>query len=668
MCFILSIPQIAAAENITTEKWSREILNDKVGVINRLINNVQRPVLKSYLEDVRDSATSLLESDDISDKDGIAMKRALDYAIKMANDIQNAEDVNLWSEAPFVMYEVPALSPIFREIDVLPEDGTLGKEVNVISAQGEYEAASFILAPMRDTGNVTFEVSDLTGEAGTIPADSIDLRVVKYWYQGGTAWHSYFADTNRNVMVPELLLHDESLIKVDREKEINYVRVDYPEGSQYVNISTNPAQNLSHFDAPIEDSPVLLPVSLKQGESKQMWITTYVPKGTAAGLYTGNIKILADGKEVGTINLNIRVLPFELPDPKTNYDINKDFYTMIYYASRYSNYMISTNGNTKLVEDKLRNVYNNLYKHNVVNLPGPLLGRFYTDPNARQYFERQLQLMQEAGMKTDPLFCVYQTFPTWSDWTVDVDKYKQELKDVFDYVTQVVGHTNIYFDSWDEAGWTRLQNQAVYWDYIQKELGAKVYATGNDTHLELDVKENFLNWAGEPTREKADAWHAFGEDKIITNYAYPHSGPENPDLTRQRHGMWLYKANYDATYNYIYYEGAISGVIDNIWNDNSLSSVAFRNFNWVYPTKTSVIDTIAWEGFREGIDDIKYATKLRQLAHELKTSASDTRQIEAAEEALNWLDNVNERETSSDLLRLEMIRHILNMLEVQNAQ
>jgi hypothetical protein len=125
--------------------------------------------------------------------------------------------------------------------------------------------------------------------------------------------------------------------------------------------------------------------------------------------------------------------------------------------------------------------------------------------------------------------------------------------------------------------------------------------------------------------------------------------------------MWTYKANYDATYNYIFYEGP-----PNIWNDNSIAE-EFRNFNLVYPTKTDLIDTIAWEGYREGIDDIRYATKLKQLAADAIASGQQDR-VTAANNALTWLEAVDERSINQDLLRLEVIRHILRMLDLDNGQ
>lgn len=670
------------------DNWSREGLTDQVDNLNEWIAApTTRPQLKPFLESARNLGDTVLASSEISSQDGLTAHRALQYALKLAADVHQEGNAALWTQTPFIVYDAPALSPDKRLPYNLPLDGAISDRLSILSAQGEFEAASFVLAPLRDVSSVTFSAGALTSDAGSIPAGAIDLRVVKTWYQGGTAWQSYFADSSKQVLVPELLLHDETLIQVDHTRKGNALRVDYPTGSQYKDISNIPATKFNTYDEPVEDSPTLLPIALKQGESKQMWLTLKVPDDAPAGFYTGSIAITADGVPAGSIALSVRVLPFKLPQPKTYYDVNKDFYVMLYHQSRVKENLVAAKGNAALVETKLLNDYRNLAEHNVLNLPGPL----YSVAD-RATFTKQLQLMQQAGLSLNPLFGVKQTFPPYdifnkytgylnakaayeanptdankqtmdtlyAAWRNGVQAQKDALDEAFTYVSGLVGHTNLYFDGWDEPSWSMLQFQQEMWQYVQ-DHGFKVFSTGHERHFDLEIKENFLNIVGEPTREKADAWHAFGSDKIITNYAYPHTGPENPDLMRQRHGMWTYKANYDATYNYIFYEGP-----PNIWNDNSIQD-EFRNFNLVYPTRTKLIDTLAWEGFREGIDDIRYATKLKQLAAAAIASGQQDR-VTAANQALVWLEEVDERSTNQDLLRLEMIRHILAMLSLEQSQ
>ncbi|MCU6712833.1 hypothetical protein M6D81_29435 [Paenibacillus sp. J5C_2022] len=690
-CLLLTVASSAFANSgtgaSTSGAWTLAQLTDLSGKLGTAIGQTTRPQLSAYLQQVKSVADAAIATPGLSHDEGLATKGTLENALQLAMDAGGAAGV--WTDTPFIVYDVPALSPEKRLPNTIPTDGEISDQIRVVSAQGDFEASSFVIVPLADAASVTFTVNDLQGTAGTIPASEVDLRVVKTWYQGGTAWQSYFYDDTKDVLTPELLLHDENLILVDHETKRNSLRVDYPAGSQYVDISGSPPAAFSSFTAPVEDSEVLLPIELKQGESKQIWITTKVPSGTAEGIYTGTINMTADGVPAGQLTLKIRVFPFELPSPKTYYDLDKDFYTMIYHNARMKDTLQGFSGDVQLSETRLRNHYRNLVEHNIINLPT----NTSIDVNNPQVFLRQLELMEEAGMDLNPLFGVGPLFPSNEDYSIwtqylqakaayeaDPTPQNQELMEqryaayeqtlvapkayvqqAFDIVTQSLGHTNVYFDAWDEAEWNRLLWQQEMWRYVKEDIGAKIYATGHDNHFNLEVKEDFLNWVGDPTREKSEGWHELGDDKIITNYAHPHSGPENPDLMRQRHGMWLYKANYDAVYNYIWY---FESPYVNPWAD--YVDATYRAFGFVYPTQTDVIDTLAWEGFREGIDDIRYATKLKQLA-ESALNSGDSARAAAASKALDWLEETDERKTSSDMLRLGIIDHIMKLLDLENG-
>ena len=69
------------------------------------------------------------------------------------------------------------------------------------------------------------------------------------------------------------------------------------------------------------------------------------------------------------------------------------------------------------------------------------------------------------------------------------------------------------------------------------------------------------------------------------------------------------------------------------------------------------------EGFREGIDDIRYATLLKQLAMPLVDSKNvDGRYV--AKKALQYLSDLDHDNYDLTTVRLEMIRHILKLQEV----
>jgi hypothetical protein len=127
---------------------------------------------------------------------------------------------------------------------------------------------------------------------------------------------------------------------------------------------------------------------------------------------------------------------------------------------------------------------------------------------------------------------------------------------------------------------------------------------------------------------------------------------------RRHHGLELYKANYDGIGNYI--------LDSTTWNDFLGDVHNFRGFNMTYGTRDSVIDTIHWEGSREAVDDVRYATKLQQLAQQAITTGIPNTAY-AGRQAQLWLELLDARSADLETVRLEMISHILNILKLLNA-
>ena len=231
--------------------------------------------------------------------------------------------------------------------------------ISVVAALGEYEPASFVLRAGRDLESVWLDWNDLETENGdVIPSGHIDVRVVKCWYQAEGAWLTEARRSLNKVLVPELLLHDDGLVKVDHDNKANYIRLESPGGEhRHVCISDEPEikgdlrdakdprnpdiyavapgipRGVSPADFPVKDAPVLQPFDLKARKNKQIWLTVKVPDGVAPGLYTGQLNLLAAEGPLGDINFKLRVLPIRLSDPRTYYDPSKPFVSSIYYAA-----------------------------------------------------------------------------------------------------------------------------------------------------------------------------------------------------------------------------------------------------------------------------------------------------------------------------------------------
>ena len=157
-----------------------------------------------------------------------------------------------------------------------------------------------------------------------------------------------------------------------------------------------------------------------------------------------------------------------------------------------------------------------------------------------------------------------------------------------------------------------------------------------------------------PARQKeVELFHEANPASLTAWYADPHSGPENPDYFRRIHGLLPYKSNYDAICNYVWYR--------NNWNDFAcVYEPRCRGLMMVYPTRDNVLDTLAWEGLREGLDDIRYVTKLKLVAREaLRSDHAEVKLL--GRKALGLIAYFDARRGDMDQLRYETIDYILQL-------
>jgi len=615
---------------------------------------VDHPFLGKYLQNLNKEVVSL---QGLPEATAVAIK-SLDNKVsnagRIAEDVKTLRQGSPWRTTPFICYVVPPISQMKRLPDTLPLDGKADDRIDITAAQGEFEPASFIIAPMADVKRLELKASALVGDNGKIPAGAVDIKVVKCWYQAGTAWYSYFADPASRALVPELLLNDENLVKVDMEKQENYLRVDYPKGSQYVWASypaEAEAEPFNYQREPFVDSPVLLPVRLETGQAKQFWLTVKIPENTVAGIYNGRISLTAEGRSAGEMTLQVRVLPFKLPEPRTYYDLNRQFLTFMYSSCSLAGHLTQNGNDWKMAEQRLTAELRNMREHNLYNYYQQDL--IFFDAENKKAFIRNQELVREAGF-LPPLFGAFAAsggFFSPKDKSPETfDRYIEDAEEALSITERILGHRQVYFFGADEPSKRILLAQQDGWKALH-EKGAAIYSTGKDSHFNLaGYAEEISNYPGLIKRENAAKWHALGH--CIMSYASPHTGPENPEFSRRNHGMLLYKAWYDGSGNFQYYDR-------DSWND---FTGEYRRLNIVYPTQNGVIDTIAWEGFREGIDDVRYATLLKMLAEEaIATKKVDT--VYAGKKALIWLELFDEKTAGLDTMRLEMINYILDLQE-----
>lgn len=603
--------------------------------------------------------------------------RRIGSALRVLADLQNRGKTE---EAPFTYYVVEPLSNIKRLPDVYPADGKVESTLRILAAKGEFEPASFLFYPFADAEKVELNVSDLNGENGSIiPASAVRLKIVKCWYQGGTAWYSYFADSTARELIPELLLNDEKMLKVDTAERKNYLRAKMAGGeTRYVPISESEEADVSGNVAgravdsmhsallnenvmEIRDASELQPFRLRTGDFKQIWLTFKAPE-EAEGIYSGRILVLMDGSPVSSIPFTVRVLPFRLPEPMTNYNPERRYFVSVYNSLNLKTY-IQKGASRENAEKRLYNEYLSLKEHNLLNPMLPCLREVGRDD---RFFEKQLEIYRKAGMDTRVIFDGIQGYPgeeylksdtvsgkSLSEQPPPPGEWLLQVKRALELIRKHFGPESvIYAFGWDEPSMTLLKNERKPWRLLH-ELGLKTYSTAHSGHLlHGTYNEDFVNLGGAYRKEDFDRWHACGV--LAANYASPHIGPENPDFIRRTHGLDLYKANADGTHNY-----ALNA---SPWNDFSGTQYNYRSFNMVYPASDGFVETIEYEAFREAVDDVRYATLLKTLAHEA-LSSGNVDSVYLGRMALQWLALLDTSVCDLNHARLEMINWILKLRE-----
>ena len=536
----------------------------------------------------------------------------------------------------------------------LPEP-TAGR-LSLTACPGENESASMVLWAPDGLKGVLPQITGLKATGTEVPGVVVDLKWVKCWYQAGSAPHGIGQDRSKKVLVPELLLNDDSLVRVDFASRRNELKLAFPDGARYVDINDpappDPgwgfAYTLSEF--PVRDSLRLLPADLPAGENRQVWITVSVPATAEPGEYVGKVTFAAGREKLGDVELSLRVLPFTLPEPRTRYDLSREYTGSLYYWGELEAAGRGTIGYKLKSEQQFRAEMKTMVDHNIV-APAMIWSPriVYED---EQLFRRHLAVARELGVSGRPLYTADSSLvgnPT------DPDKLRALQGNVRKTLTlaREYGFPTVYFYAIDEATGGKLLSQKRAWEAVH-EAGGRIIVSGYAGHLEAvgDVLD-LLNRAGDPASEDVAEWHRRGGK--VWNYANPQTPVEDPEVYRRNYGLYDWELDLDGVCTYCFMDS--SGTQ---WNDFDCD--AYRDHCLAYPTVDGVVATLAIAGLREGLDDVKYATFLRKsIAEAMDDGAPRARAAAARAEA--WLEELDPRQVDLDVARETIIRFILELRE-----
>ncbi len=505
---------------------------------------------------------------------------------------------------------------------------SIGTDINITAAPGEYEPASFVVHATQAITKMQASPTALASGSNTIPASAIDIRYVKAWWVAGTdiyidSAHYYGVST----LAPELLLKDPGLVKVDNKA--NYLRDSG--GTTYTNIS-DLTTDLSNIQP--QDAATLQPVDISINQNQQYWVTVQVPTGTPAGTYQGTITLSTTGVSSTAIPINITVLPFALEKSNLIYSI----YDAGYIGTAHIDYgQYSVTQYTNRLKDM---------KAHGVDYPQ----FFVWPPTNDAMLKQELKIREQIGFPMNgPIFNQDMANPSPSDVVHRISTIKSEG----------YGFNEFFFYGLDEANdsaesghlltsqrpaWTAVRNAGgktyvATCDYCSRNPGWTVTPSDYDTFGKMgDILDVAVEY-GPPQQSIANDYHNKYGHKVY-NYSNPQTGEEKPETYRRNYGLVLWKAGYDGAMDCAYQNS--SGA--SMWNDFDFAAnpdyyLNFRDEVMALNTVDGVVDTIEWEGFREGVDDTRYlATLQKAIANSTNTSLKN--------EAQTWLNNLN---TSNDL-------------------
>ena len=560
----------------------------------------------------------------------------------------------------------------------LPPICKQGKTIQVRACPGEYEPASFVVVTKQPLQSVRIEVDALSGPAGTLPKEVVDVRIAR-----PTA--PRFPKENIPGAVTVLLLKDDSMLTSEPDPIPEY-----------------PGQRKDVWPHGLRDARELLPVRID--ELKQFWITVHVPADARPGSYSASLRVIPTNAPASELILRLEIYAFQLLPPKTEYSI---YYPTTLVAEGSDDWRMEKGWNNTawLPPKQYLLELENMVAHGVNN---PFCYMAVADkPDGRLDFsgiEQVLALREKAGMVAGrPLYL----WPSQRAEAVQKKLTNAEKSERARLIQEVMvwgrqhGYPDIYFYAIDEASGSAMSAerdslQAIhdgggkvfvacssdFYDLIpdlldQPVLLANTYDRGQSLYEKLSLTPHpaALPLADKAGRAKVKAemeanyesWMSFADQRNDANlrgiidgthrrgnriftYMFPMAGAAVPEVHRRNYGLGLWQMGFDGcmTWAYAHIKGSVVSPNTELWC-------------YVIRTEDGVIDKVEWEAFREGVDDARYlATLLDALGRTVGTYGRDP----LVRETWNWLAGLDAATGDLNAIRAEMARRIVALKDM----
>lgn len=493
--------------------------------------------------------------------------------------------------------------------NTIPDMKKSGSTVTVTLCPGEFEPASIAIWSPRKLKNVRVKARRLK--------NWIDIRWVKCWYQGGQRNPLH---NGKRYLRPELLLKNPQLVAVDHTTQSNI----YPHKTHESDIVIAP-RSTCYYKPDAKKLQAL--DELQPGKSQQVWLTVKAPKNCKPGTYKTIIEFCADGVKTVKVPIKIKVLDFKLQPSKLIHGV---------YATIWSNPVLKD-----VIMSRLKNLYDHGVNYPTVRCETPMNNDLHTI----------LSRMKSVGFPQDKVFIHtdYQ-FSYKRNGKLPTTEQVKERARAYLKTTKQFGIKDVYLYLSDEAKKAKLRAEKRVVDAMH-EVGAKSFVAvmrnfyKDGSFIDAPVVE------GCPVgQDLVDKIHTNGG--LILSYNNPQCGAEVPETYRRNYGLLLWSCNFDGSMDYAYWSQ-----FKDVWDD--FDTPIFRDHNMIYPTANGGIDTIQWEGWREGVDDCRYLATLQYWIEKCQGKGKTY----VANDALKWLAEIKKGRGKNlkdlNAIRKKMISYII---------
>ncbi len=469
----------------------------------------------------------------------------------------------------YVVFHRPTCEPIHPNTRPLPHERI--ESLAAFAAPGQFEPVTFALYPLRALGNLKVRASALSGFAGEIPADRIDVRLITFWNIGYPAYTT--VATYRRV--PELL------------------------------------ERVTAHSSP-------------QGQCQRYWLTIHVPDDAKPGLYRGTVTVWDDGFDRAIeIPLTLRVLDFKLrKDPQKHFSAYYSVRDAVTYKGR----------NEEFIRRATENDYRTMVDFGLDMIPTFYLS--YKDGKIGLYNAGELERMLQAGLKGPVPVCgddaiggIYrETTPkgkTQDHWRVEplpspafYDRITAAMR-AFEKDRKANGWPEFIYCPVDEVDSGSKEFGVNVYSAV-KAAGVRTYATKDPIAVDAaDYAPHLDIWCSQPY---SVPYGRIVSQKRFEYWCYPnHNACEIRDpLTmckggRMTYGFGLWRSGYTTLIPWHWSWTAEPSAMDYLRGKYSGCGQRIDD-------EGQVIPTVYWECFRQGGDDGRYLYTLQQAIVEREGS------------------------------------------------